>query len=155
MIVRAPSVRMLVSTPSPVSAWQRPADQLRGKARKRRPIDPILAPLALEIARPGNRAADAILPLRQHWRVVGTGQNGGGALLERRAIVAIQRRQALVELLKDRAGAGISGREWLFDQVVADSGGGLLHEDLRHILNVLDRVVAPAAGIGDLLQIIG
>jgi len=49
---------------------------------------------------------------------------------------------------------GLAALKFGMKRIFFDAAPGQV-EDLRHILNVLDRVVAPAARIGDLLQVIG
>ena len=114
--------------------------------------EPALRPAPGGVRRPGDRPAEAVLPLGEERVVAGRDEHGLGGRLRRRAVVAQQRRQAALDAAQDRRGRGEDREELLLDDLLAGDLLGLLEEDVRDRPRVVGGVEPAAAGLRELLQ---
>ena len=109
--------------------------------------DPVLRPAAGRVRRPRHGPAEAVLPLGEERIVARGDEHGLGGRLGRRAVVAAELRQAVVEAAQDRRRRGQDREERLLDDLLAGDLLGLLEEDVGDARRV-GRGVEPAAALG-------
>ena len=138
--------------PAGLLARERPTHELAEELRESRPRNPVARPATGRVRGPGDAATEAVLPLRQEWIVPGSNKNGLGRGLDRRAVVAEQLREPIVEAPQDRRGTGLDGEEGLFDDLLPRDLFGFLEEDVRDRSRVGRGVEPTAALLRQLLE---
>ena len=128
---------------------KRPRHELRGQGPELGRSDPRRRPLLARVARPRDRASEAVLPLREE-RVLAAGQQRDrGAALGRRGVVAEELGQpAGIEPVEDLGARRWDRLERLLDDLLAGGADRLAQEDVRDRRRVGRVVVATTRLLG-------
>lgn len=128
--------------------WQKPTDQLGAEARELFPGCPGFGPLWFEVAGPGERASEAVLPCGEEWGLAGGGEQDGGGLAGGGEDVALELRGAF-DTAKDGVDCVARWGEWFFDDVGGEHGVGFVGEDGWDVGGFVGEERAPAADACD------
>ena len=127
-------------------AREGPRHELAEELREPVPGQPVARPAPGRVGRPGDRPAEAVLPLGEERVVARRDQDRLGGRLGGRPVVAAQPRQAVVlDAPQDRRLGRLDREERLLDDLLAGDLLGLLEEDVRDAARVRRVVEAPTA----------